>query len=251
MITKYPTQSELDKVFELRVDFRNGHETLWRKGSVGKDGRVLKDKIVECKVNHSAGYCNVQFKGRMVYYHTIVFILVNGDIPEGLVVLHKDSHSKLCNQSSELRIGTPRKNLQEKQIHLDGKLCGCSYRKQSEKWQAQISINDKDIHLGYYDTEIEAHKVYNKADKMRADGFGSNFIQRILMRTKDSCSSQYKGVYWNKRRNKWKAGITIKKNKIFLGYYDTEQEASAVYNKAKQLIDHYVDPRQFRNLLKG
>lgn len=31
--SNYPTQVELEEVFELRVDFRNGHETLWRKNN--------------------------------------------------------------------------------------------------------------------------------------------------------------------------------------------------------------------------
>lgn len=49
-------------------------------------------------------------------------------------------------------------------------------------------------------------------------------------------SSQYKGVYWHKVSNKWKAKITINRKQIHLGYFKCELAASAAYqNKLKEI----------------
>lgn len=37
---------------------------------------------------------------------------------------------------------------------------GYSWRKDLKKWQARIVLNKKHIHLGYFDTEEEAHQAY-------------------------------------------------------------------------------------------
>ena len=44
-----------------------------------------------------------------------------------------------------------------------------------------------------------------------------------------TCSSQFKGVHWDKNKNKWKAQVYINKKKIHLGYFDDEEKASEIY----------------------
>lgn len=117
MITNYPTQRELEECFEIKVDERNGHETLWRKflltNQFGNKGEWVK---VNCKANTSEGYCHVRFKGRLVLYHTIVFILVNGDMPEDSMIDHI-SGDRIDNQTDNLRLSTHRDNNGNKEVH--------------------------------------------------------------------------------------------------------------------------------------
>lgn len=40
---------------------------------------------------------------------------------------------------------------------------GVYFYKPLNKWNAQIEINSKKIHLGYYQNEVEAAKAYNLA----------------------------------------------------------------------------------------
>ena len=38
-----------------------------------------------------------------------------------------------------------------------------SWQKSAKKWVAQISVNNKGKHLGYFNCPIEAHEVYKTA----------------------------------------------------------------------------------------
>jgi len=43
--------------------------------------------------------------------------------------------------------------------------------------------------------------------------------------------SKYKGVSWSKHAKRWQVTMRVKKTKVHLGYFDTEQSAAKVYNE--------------------
>lgn len=45
-------------------------------------------------------------------------------------------------------------------------------------------------------------------------------------------TSGYKGVCWDKNKNKWLASIRINNRNVFLGRYDTKKEAALAYDRA-------------------
>jgi len=47
-----------------------------------------------------------------------------------------------------------------------------------------------------------------------------------------------KGYYWNKQHTKWRAQIKVNKNQIYLGSFNTEQEAREAYLNAKNI--HHI-----------
>jgi len=51
-------------------------------------------------------------------------------------------------------------------------------------------------------------------------------------KTQGKYSSKYKGVYWNKQRNKWQSYISINGKLKHLGLFKCELEASKAYQKA-------------------
>lgn len=59
------------------------------------------------------------------------------------------------------------------------------------------------------------------------------------------------GCCLDKRWNKWLARIKINGKSIHLGLFTTEQEAHNIYIKACELINKYIDNKQFRELLKN
>ena len=145
---------ELRKVFRLR-DGKLERVDLRRKDN--------KWKQVKLWVNATNGYCQVQFNGRVVYYHTIIWILsTSKDIPEGMGIDHINGN-KIDNRIENMRLVTQRINTQNKKVHRDGQLFGGAFNKQVGKYIAKIQISGKQIHIGCYDTELEAHEAYKIA----------------------------------------------------------------------------------------
>ena len=50
-------------------------------------------------------------------------------------------------------------------------------------------------------------------------------------------SSNYKGVYFQKKANKWHASVMVNRKKKHLGFFTNEKEAAAKYNE--QALEHF------------
>ena len=152
-------RQEID-VEELRKVFRLKDGKLERLRSYPS----IKWTVVENNGTND-GYCNVRFNSMRIYYHTIVWILSTGeDIPEGIQIDHINGN-RIDNRFENLRLVTDRENNQNRKVHRKGKLVGCSFHKPMNKYRASIWIGKKCSHLGYYDTEEEAHNIYVRACK--------------------------------------------------------------------------------------
>lgn len=154
MKAKDPTREELEQVFE----YKDGQ--LWRKSYTDSKGRKYPSSLVT-NVSNSYGYCLVRFKNRGVKYHRIVWILLNGSIPDSMQIDHINGN-RIDNSIENLRIVDYRQNSENREVHRKGKLPGCSYRKDCNKWQVRIRVNGCRRHIGLYDTELEAYDNYKK-----------------------------------------------------------------------------------------
>lgn len=84
--------------------------------------------------------------------------------PVGMCVDHIDGNP-LNNCKNNLRICTQAENQMNRGKTKNNK-SGCKgvyWAKQLKKWKSQITINNKQKHLGYYNCPIEAAKAYNSA----------------------------------------------------------------------------------------
>ena len=76
---------------------------------------------------------------------------------------------------------------------------------------------------------IDGNRMNNHLENLRwATHTENSRNQRIQTNT----SSRYKGVYLDKRRNKWMARINTVSKNVFLGYFANEREAGLAYNLA-------------------
>ena len=77
---------------------------------------------------------------------------------------HRDCDG-LNNQRSNLRPATRRQNLhhQCKQPGRSSRFKGVYWYKQTNRWKAQITINGKRKHLGYFVNEEDAARAYDRA----------------------------------------------------------------------------------------
>ena len=76
------------------------------------------------------------------------------------------NHNGLDNRRCNIRIVDNQKNGFNKRPNnncLYSQYKGVSYYKKDKKWSSQISVNNKSIYLGRYDTELEASYAYDIA----------------------------------------------------------------------------------------
>lgn len=78
---------------------------------------------------------------------------------------------------------------------------------------------------------IDGDKTNNTKKNLRICTHRENCSNSSKPKTK-KCTSKYKGVYWDKTRNRWTARIKVNYKGIFLGRFVNETEAAIVYNKA-------------------
>eukprot|EP00985_Skeletonema_marinoi_P032167 scaffold39070_cov174-Skeletonema_marinoi.AAC.3 len=136
---------------------------------------------------------------------------------------------------------------------------GVHFNKLMKKCHAQISIEGKQRHIGYYDNEEEAATDYARAVfKYIGQGALDKARERRALdnaREQDSIiidlsgvppqppitksaghikegASKYTGVYFNKPMKKWLAQIKIDGMNRHIGYYDNEEEAATDYARA-------------------
>jgi hypothetical protein len=221
-----------------------GYEGMYQVSNLGRvkslsreikrNGFYLsKEKILKPNIN-GAGYLYVNLikdkisKSKTI--HKLVSEAFSGRKINGfeLVVNHKD-FNRLNNNLNNLEIVTTRENTNKKHFKSSSNYTGVCWDKHRNKWISSIVINKKQIHLGSFDDELQAFEYYKNAL------ISLNKGEKIITK-KRICASKYIGVTFIKKNNKWMSRIFINGNRIYLGHFNTEEEAYNAYqNKLKQI----------------
>lgn len=163
------------------------------------------------------------------------------------------NHNGLDNRRKNLRIATPTQNNANRLKTYGASIYkGVSWDIKRRLWQVQIKINGKSFFLGGYQSEVEAAKQYDRVALFEFKEFActnfpaSNYsksdlisIKELLTKKKNKKTSEFIGVCWNSRREKWIVQSTTKGVKVFLGYFDDEISAAKAYNRYIQ--DNNID----------
>lgn len=114
---------------------------------------------------HIEGYVEMGGSTRRgtCFLHKLVMQIFGHDLA-GLEVDHRD-RNKLDNRRRNLRVATHRQNSLNRGLRSDSRtgFKGVNWHKSKSKWRAYISIDGRNIHLGYFTDPIEAAKAYDKA----------------------------------------------------------------------------------------
>lgn len=84
---------------------------------------------------------------------------------------------------------------------------------------------------GLHVDHINRNPLDNRVSNLRLATYSQNMANRGAFR---GCSSQYKGVRFHRRENKWEARIQANKKPIWLGNFESEIDAALAYNEAAQ-----------------
>lgn len=116
------------------------------------------------------GYVNVytnatRYRGK-VLGHTylmarLIFLYHNNQLSE--CIDHID-HDTMNNKIENLRAATKLENNRNSSSRKNSssQYCGVSFHIRIKKWGASVRINNRQIHIGYFDSEIEAALAYNR-----------------------------------------------------------------------------------------
>lgn len=124
------------------------------------------------------------------------------------------------------------------------------------KWYAQKHRNTYYVRRGVWQTgkvlSVNLHREIMNApkgvqvDHINGDGLDNRRSNlRLATNTENSCNqskqsnntSGFKGVYWHKVVKKWQVCIRKNYHLIYIGYYNTPEEAALAYDKAA--LEHF------------
>jgi hypothetical protein len=130
---------------------------------------------------------------------------------------------------------------QEKILRQNIDLPGYLYVNLSKNGKVKNSKIHKLVALTFLNHKAQGYKiVIDHIDNNKLNNNLSNIqiISQRLNTSKDkkSATSKYTGVYWCKKRNKWKASIQIKGKQKYLGLFSCEILASNAYQLAVKTI---------------
>lgn len=120
------------------------------------------DYNTHTKSYYAKGYIGIR-NGKQIIkrMHRVIM-----NAPNKLQVDHIN-HNTLDNRKQNLRLCTNAENQcnQKGYENTTSKYKGVCWHKRDKVWTAQIQRNKKQVHLGYFDSEIQAAKAYNKKAK--------------------------------------------------------------------------------------
>ena len=136
-----------------------------QKLQVFEDGRVERwfkgryFRLVKHTGNTNNGYNVIDCNRKGYMRHRIIgFAFLGLDIDDLTLQIDHKNGNKLNNNVSNLRIVSNQENQWNRTTAK-----GYSWKTQHQKYRAYIAVNLQQVHLGYYDTELEAHNAYLEA----------------------------------------------------------------------------------------
>lgn len=167
---------------EIWKDVPN-YESLYQASNLGRikslgNNRSKKDKILKHVIK--SGYHRVilwnKKKIKCYAVHQIIAITFLNHIPNGhTITVDHINNDKNDNSVFNLQLLTNKENITKRNhsYNEDGsilkngeftsKYIGVCWVKKDKRWSSRISVNGKQIHLGNYLNELDAHKARVKA----------------------------------------------------------------------------------------
>jgi hypothetical protein len=97
---------------------------------------------------------------------------------------------------------------------------------------------------GFITDHWDLNKLNNQKNNLRICIQSDNCKNQSLHKNN---TSGYKGVSWNKLKNKWHVGIWLKRINIHIGYFKNKKEAAKAYDLASIKYHGEFGRRNFEN----
>lgn len=151
----------------MTKEYINHHFEYHKSGNL-----IIKNKRYQCDVvgsllknrPHHSGYVYIEHNRKSIALHAVIFILHYGYRPKFIDHINRN---KSDNRIENLRPATRSQNnfnIKKRKNNKSG-FRGVSLCKESGKWKAQISINNKKINLGRFKFKKDAYAAFVKSAK--------------------------------------------------------------------------------------
>ena len=146
----------------LGADFKYENDKMYKLLKGGEKWNCCNDNKPSDK-----GYIKIKINKKFYLLHRLIYKYHNEDWDITFSPNNEIDHIDINpsnNKIENLRVANHSQNSrnQNKQKNCSSKYIGVSWNKQKNKWKAQISINNKQNHLGYFINEDEAGEAYQK-----------------------------------------------------------------------------------------
>ena len=186
-----------------------------------KWGSIIKP-ILGCRGYFLVNLMQDKVMVQMLVHRIVALTYI--DNPNNLPFVNHKDLNKLNNNVDNLEWVSGRENVTHYYNSVDTTCKYTGVYKQSGRFVVQIHINKEKLSLGSYGDEDEARDVYTKGLEIFNE-LGVEGILAYKSEVENKFTSKYKGVSFDKSRNKWVASVFFKGNKILGKRYDTEELA--------------------------
>lgn len=176
--------------------------------------------------------------------------------PSGYVVDHRDGDA-LDNRKENLRVATPTQNCRNKGPARSNKAGFRGVSPCRSMWRATIYVDGKPLNLGNFGTPEEAARAYDVAARSIFREFARPNFQdeihapaevwsaaaskcvrapRAIARFRRQSASGFRGVEFDRAKDRWRAVIRANGARRRLGWFRTAQEAARAYDAAAREI---------------
>jgi hypothetical protein len=115
-------------------------------------------------VIHESGYLMISIQRRLYRAHRLAWLYMNGVWPSGQI--DHINGMRNDNRWSNLRDVPHWMNNQNQRQATSKSLSGLlGVSKKRKRWEAKIGVNGQTLHLGIFDTPVEAHEAYLSAKR--------------------------------------------------------------------------------------
>jgi hypothetical protein len=180
------------------------------------NNKTLKEKILTGWTSAS-GYNMTEIKGKQFGVHQLVAQeFLNHKIDKYESVVNHINFIRNDNRLENLEVVSARENCNKKHLKSTSKYVGVCWSKLLNKWRSTIVYNKKQYDLGCFELEEEANKYYENALLSIKNN------KPIEVKRKEN---NFKNIYFDKSRNRWRIILKINGIKKHYGYFKTENEA--------------------------
>jgi len=163
LVALFNAQDAADKLRRKVVIINGSEVTCYETGEIERTHPKNAKVIRTFGSLSGSGYFQITVKGKKLQTHQVIFEAFNGKIPKGMQVDHIDG-DKQNNCIDNLRALTRLDNSRakrKKNASASSKYRGVSWFKAGGRWRVTIQVCGKSVHLGYFESEVEAAMAYD------------------------------------------------------------------------------------------